>query len=95
MAQGDGLSDFTSFNVFCVPTTPGRSRLVSYIATTRKLPFLVRMFMKMPEFLEHCLIRNRVLDATTSFCICRSSICSASCSTKATVERCVLHAKHQ
>ena len=67
MAQGDGLSDFTSFNVFCVPTTPGRSRLVSYIATTRKLPFIVRMFLKMPEFLEHCLVRNRVLDGDNVF----------------------------
>ncbi len=66
-AQGDGMTDFTSFNVFCVPTTPGRSRIVSYIATTRKLPFFVRLFMKMPEFLDHCLIRNRVLDGDNVF----------------------------
>lgn len=67
MAQGDGMSDFTSFNVFAVPTTPGHSRLVSYIATTRKLPLFVRMFLKMPEFLEHCLVRNRVLDGDNVF----------------------------
>ena len=66
-AQGDGMSDFTSFNVFAVPTTPGHSRLVSYIATTRKLPLFVRIFLKMPEFLDHCLVRNRVLDGDNVF----------------------------
>ena len=67
MTQGDGLSDFTSFNVFCVPTKPGHSRLVSYIATTRKLPFLVRIFLNLPEFLDHCLVRNKVLDGDNVF----------------------------
>lgn len=59
--------EFTSFNVYCVPTKPGWSRLISYIATTRKLPFLIRMFLKLPSFLDHALIRNKVLDGDSVF----------------------------
>jgi len=59
--------EFTSFNVYCVPTKPGWSRLISYIATTRKLPFLIRMFLKLPSFLDHALVRNKVLDGDSVF----------------------------
>jgi len=63
--QGD--DNFTSFNIYCVPTKPGHSRIVSYIATTRKFPWFVRLFLQIPEFLSHTLTRNKVLDGDNVF----------------------------
>lgn len=62
-----GESDFTSFNIYCVPTKPGHSRLISYIATTKKFPWFVRFFLQLPEFFSHVFIRNKVLDGDNVF----------------------------
>lgn len=62
-----GEDTFTSFNIYCVPTKPGHSRIISYIATTRKFPWFVRFFLQLPEFLSHALTRNKVLDGDNVF----------------------------
>lgn len=62
-----GEENFTSFNIFCVPTKPGHSRLISYIATTRKFPAVVRFLLRLPEFFSHVFVRNKVLDGDSVF----------------------------
>ncbi len=62
-----GEDTFTSFNIYCVPTKPGHSRLISYVATTRKFPWFARLFLQIPAFFSHALVRNKVLDGDNVF----------------------------
>ena len=55
--------EWFSFVVYCVPTTPGRSRLITHqITNFKKLPLPLKIFSLLPRWLDHVLIRNKVLD---------------------------------
>lgn len=55
--------EWFSFVVYCVPTTPGRSRLITHqISNFKKLPLPLKIFSLLPRWLDHTLIRNKVLD---------------------------------
>ena len=61
-------SEWFSFSIYCVPTSPGRSKLTIHQATNyRKLPFIFKIFSRIPRWLDHMLQRNKVLDGDSVF----------------------------
>ena len=57
-----------SFQIYCVPTTPGRSRLISFSHTNNpKLPALFKLIKNLPLWLDHTVFRHPVLDGDNVF----------------------------
>ena len=59
---------YSSFRIYCIPTKPGHSRIVSFMTTNRKkLPAIFKLIKKLPLWVDHVLFRSPVLDGDNVF----------------------------
>ena len=53
---------------YSIPTTPGRSKIVVHQSINyQKTPLLLKVFAMLPRWLDHILLRNRILDGDSVF----------------------------
>jgi len=66
--RSDGT--YSSFRIYATPTAPGQSRLTSFLATNRKMPFIFDLLKLVPSWMDHILFRHPVLDGDNVYLLC-------------------------